>query len=124
MTVTRGGDRHTPPMEWLSHLRRSTCIRADPNQWPVLVSSRVILPKRAIKWQGRYRRLTVLRFARMHVRPLNRNNHLAEYRPEWRLIEWSKSKDESIKYMDEIARRVPRRLCPQQLPGDPAAPAT
>jgi hypothetical protein len=43
----------------------------------------------------------------MHVRPLNRNNHLAEYRPEWRLIEWSKSKDESIKYMDEIARRVP-----------------
>jgi hypothetical protein len=46
----------------------------------------------------------------MHVRPLNRNNHLAEYRPEWRLIEWSKSKDESIKYMDEIARRVPRPL--------------
>src|ERR1700730_5247617 len=55
----------------------SALTRISGRSW----STRASLPKRAIKWRGRYRRFTVLRFARMHVRPLNRNNHLADYRP-------------------------------------------
>jgi hypothetical protein len=47
------------------------------------------------------------RFARMHVRPLNCDNHLAKYRLEWSLIEWSKSKDESINYWLSALLRLP-----------------